>query len=211
MRHRVKSRKLSRTASHRKALMRNLASSLILHKRIRTTTAKAKELRGFIEPLITKARKGGLHNTRMVIDALKRREASTELLGAVVEAVGDRQGGYTRVIKIGQRPGDGAEMSMIEFVDFNESTTQRDLSRKEAKEVVDETPEEEAVEEQVEDAQVIEETEEAPKAEEEAEPKAEETAEAAAEETTDEAAEPKEEAEAPEEKADDSEKEEEKK
>lgn len=133
MRHQVKGRKLKRTASHRDALLRNLALSLILHKRIKTTVAKAKELRTFVEPLITKARKGDLNNKRLVMSELRSKEAGKALFGEVVEKIGDRKGGYTRVIKLGHRQGDAAEMAIVELVDFNAVINEAASSKKEAK------------------------------------------------------------------------------
>lgn len=120
MRHGNKTKHLSRSASHRKAMMANMASSLIEHKRINTTTAKAKALRGFIEPLVTKSKTDTTHNRRLVFAKLRNKQAVSELFRAVAPKVGDRPGGYTRVIKLGNRQGDNAEMAMIELVDFNE-------------------------------------------------------------------------------------------
>ncbi|AEW00714.1 50S ribosomal protein L17 [Niastella koreensis] len=120
MRHGDKINNLGRTASHRKALLKNLASELIKHKRINTTLAKAKALRTFIEPLVTKAKENTTHNRRVVFSYLQNKEAVTELFGAIAEKVGGRPGGYTRVIKLGIRVGDNAETAMIELVDFNE-------------------------------------------------------------------------------------------
>jgi large subunit ribosomal protein L17 len=120
MRHGVKLNHLGRTASHRKAMMSNMGSSLIKHKRITTTLAKAKALRLFIEPLITKSKNDTTHNRRTVFSYLKDKEAVTELFGAVSEKIADRPGGYTRIFKLGNRMGDNADMAMIELVDFNE-------------------------------------------------------------------------------------------
>ena len=120
MRHRVKGRKLNRTQSHRKALMKALASSLFRHKRIKTTLAKAKEARSFAEILITKARRNDLHSRRQVISALQDKEAANELFGDIIDKVGERPGGYTRVVKLGNRKGDAAEMAILELVDYNE-------------------------------------------------------------------------------------------
>jgi large subunit ribosomal protein L17 len=123
MRHGDKVNNLGRTASHRKALLSNLACSLIEHKRIVTTLAKAKSLRTYVEPLITKAKKDDTHNRRIVFSLLQSKEAVTELFGAISVKVGDRPGGYTRIIKLAPRMGDAAEMAMIELVDFNEVYT----------------------------------------------------------------------------------------
>jgi len=127
MRHGKKVNHLGRTASHRKALMRNMAISLIEHKRIVTTVAKAKALRKYIEPLVTKAKNADAENKesytharRVVFSYLQNKEAIKELFDEVVPKVGERPGGYTRILKLGNRPGDNAEMAFIEFVDFNE-------------------------------------------------------------------------------------------
>lgn len=120
MRHGKKFNHLGRTASHRKALLSNLAISLIEHKRINTTLAKAKELKKYVEPLVTKSKVDSTHNRRTVFAYLKSKEAVTELFREVAVKVGDRPGGYTRIIKTGNRLGDNAEMAMIELVDFNE-------------------------------------------------------------------------------------------
>ncbi|GBD87171.1 50S ribosomal protein L17 [bacterium BMS3Abin03] len=134
MRHRVKGRKLGRTASHRKATLSALATSLLRHKRIKTTLAKAKETRGYVERLITKARKGDLHSQRQVMDVLKDKEIVKELFAEIVPKVGDRPGGYTRVVKLGTRMGDGAEMAIIELVDYNDIATAKAEERKEERE-----------------------------------------------------------------------------
>lgn len=120
MRHGVKLNHLGRTASHRKAMLSNMASSLLKHKRITTTIAKAKALRVYVEPLITKAKSDSVHNRRTVFSYLRDKEAIKELFGPVAEKVADRPGGYTRILKIGNRMGDNAEMVMMELVDFNE-------------------------------------------------------------------------------------------
>ena len=120
MRHGDKINNLGRTASHRAALLSNLASQLIQHKRIVTTLAKAKVLRTYIEPLITKSKENTTHQRRVVFSYLQDKEAITELFGTVAEKVAGRPGGYTRIIKLGARAGDAAETAMIELVDFNE-------------------------------------------------------------------------------------------
>lgn len=120
MRHLVKGKKLSRDASQRKSLLRNQAASLIEHQRIKTTTAKAKELRRFIEPLITRAKEDTQHNRREVFSKLPNNEAVSKLFEEIGPMAADRPGGYTRVLKIGNRPGDSAEMSIIELVDYND-------------------------------------------------------------------------------------------
>ena len=120
MRHGDKINNLGRTASHRKALLNNLACELIAHKRIVTTLAKAKALRTFIEPLITKGKDNTTHQRRVVFSYLQDKEAIKELFGNVAEKVAGRPGGYTRIIKLGARPGENAETALIELVDFNE-------------------------------------------------------------------------------------------
>jgi len=120
MRHGKKHNHLSRTKAHRTALLRNLAIALIRHKRIKTTLAKAKALRVFIEPLVTKARQNTTHSRRIIFSYLQDKEATQELFGPVATKVGDRPGGYVRVLHTGFRQGDSAEMALIEFVDFNE-------------------------------------------------------------------------------------------
>lgn len=120
MRHGKKVNHLSRTKSHRKALMMNLSNALITHKRINTTLAKAKALRKHLEPLVTKAKNNTTHSRRVVFSYLQDKETVTELFGPVVEKVGGRPGGYLRIIKTGFRQGDAAEMAMIEFVDYND-------------------------------------------------------------------------------------------
>ncbi len=119
MRHGNKGNHLGRTMEHRRALLRNLSIALITHKRIQTTLAKAKELRRHVEPLITKSKTNTTHSRRVVFSYLQDKEAIKELFGTISAQVGDRPGGYTRVIRTGFRKGDGAEMAMIELVDFN--------------------------------------------------------------------------------------------
>ncbi|HLU51133.1 MAG TPA: 50S ribosomal protein L17 [Flavobacteriaceae bacterium] len=119
MRHGDKINNLGRTTAHRKALLSNLACQLIEHKRINTTLAKAKSLRTYVEPLITKAKNDTVHNRRLVFSKLQDKEAIKELFGAVSNKVADRPGGYTRIIKLQARMGDAADMAMIELVDFN--------------------------------------------------------------------------------------------
>ena len=121
MRHGKKIAHLGKTASHRKAMMANMASSLIEHKRINTTVAKAKALKKFVEPLITKAKSDTTHNRRVVFSALRNKYAVSELFRDIAEKVADRPGGYTRIIKVGSRLGDNASMALIELVDFNDT------------------------------------------------------------------------------------------
>jgi large subunit ribosomal protein L17 len=120
MRHGDKINNLSRTASHRKALLSNLAIQLITHKKIVTTLAKAKALRTYVEPLITKAKENTTHQRRIVFSYLQDKEAIVELFGNVATKIAGRPGGYTRIIKLGARVGDNAETALIELVDFNE-------------------------------------------------------------------------------------------
>jgi large subunit ribosomal protein L17 len=120
MRHRKSFNHLGRTSSHRKAMLSNMASSLILHKRITTTVAKAKALRSYVEPLLTKAKEDTTHSRRIVFSYLRDKYAITELFRNISGKIADRPGGYTRIIKLGTRQGDNAEMAMIELVDYNE-------------------------------------------------------------------------------------------
>lgn len=120
MRHGKKFNHLGRTTSHRKAMLSNMASSLVVHKRINTTVAKAKALKKYVEPLVTRSKVDSTHNRRMVFSHLQSKEAVTELFKEVSIKIGDRPGGYTRIIRTGNRLGDNAEMCMIELVDFNE-------------------------------------------------------------------------------------------
>ncbi|MEO0467999.1 MAG: 50S ribosomal protein L17 [Bacteroidota bacterium] len=177
MRHGKKFNHLGRKSAHRKAMLSNMASSLIEHKRITTTLAKAKALRKFVEPLITKAKDNTTHSRRVVFSYLQNKDAIKELFGPIASAVYDRPGGYTRILKLGPRPGDSAEMALIELVDFNELAPAKAASggkkkrRRRGKggagksqqkvapaveEAVVETPE--VVEEVIEDAAVVEET-----------------------------------------------------
>ena len=121
MRHGKKFNHLGRTADHRRAMLANLAISLIMHKRITTTLAKAKALKKYVEPLITKAKDDSTNSRRVVFSYLQNKEALKELFGVISEKVGDRPGGYTRVIKLGHRQGDAADIAFIELVDFDEN------------------------------------------------------------------------------------------
>ncbi|MBO4757090.1 MAG: 50S ribosomal protein L17 [Bacteroidales bacterium] len=121
MRHNKAINHLGRKSGHRKALLANMASSLILHKRINTTVAKAKALKSYVEPLITKSKEDSTHSRRVVFSYLKNKEAVSELFRTVAPKVADRPGGYTRVLHTGFRQGDAAEMALIELVDFNEA------------------------------------------------------------------------------------------
>ena len=113
---------MGRKSGHRKALLANMASSLIMHKRIETTLAKAKALRVYVEPLITKSKDDSTHSRRTVFAYLKQKEAVSELFRVIAPKIADRPGGYTRIIKTGFRQGDAADMAFIELVDFNEAT-----------------------------------------------------------------------------------------
>ena len=121
MRHGKKINHLGRTASHRKALLSNMAAALILRKRITTTVAKAKALKKYVEPLLTRSKEDTTHSRRMVFSYLQDKEPVKELFGNIADKIADRPGGYTRIIKLGMRQGDGAEMCMMELVDFNET------------------------------------------------------------------------------------------
>ena len=123
MRHNKNFNHLGRQAGHRKALMSNMASTLILHKRIETTEAKAKALKQFVEPLVTKSKEDTTHQRRVVFSYLKQKEAVAELFRAIAPKSAERPGGYTRILKTGFRLGDAADMCIIEFVDFNEAYT----------------------------------------------------------------------------------------
>jgi large subunit ribosomal protein L17 len=157
MRHGVRGRKLTRTASHKKALMRNMVTSLLKHKRIKTTLAKAKELRSYVEPIITKARKGDLHNQKLIMQFIKDKEVVKELLSEIVASIGDRQGGYTRIVRLGNRRGDGADAAMIELVDYNAIMNEKAKESQESKQKAkDEKSEKNR--QNVEDAKVVEES-----------------------------------------------------
>lgn len=123
MRHAKRINHLGRTASHREAMLSNMATSLIMHKRISTTLAKAKELRKYIEPLVTRSKNDTTHSRRTVFSYLKNKYAVTELFKEISQKIQSRPGGYTRILKTGFRQGDNAEMCIIEFVDYNETYT----------------------------------------------------------------------------------------
>ncbi len=136
MRHGKKVKKLNRTSSHRKALMSNLASSLIIHKQIRTTDAKAKELRRYAERLVTYAKKDNLHGRRLILKNIKgsnSKEITNILMHEIAPMYKDRKGGYTRIIKLGNRKNDNSLVSMIEFVDFKKSINEEDAIEEKAK------------------------------------------------------------------------------
>ena len=130
MRHRNKKIKLGRKKAHRSSMLANMACSLIEHKRINTTVTKAKALKRFIEPLVTKTKDDSTHNRRVVFKYLRNKESITELFRTISNKIGDRPGGYTRIIKLGKRMGDNADMALIEFVDFNELYSKSDSPKK---------------------------------------------------------------------------------
>jgi large subunit ribosomal protein L17 len=152
MRHQRVINHLGRTSSHRKAMLANMASSLILHKRITTTTAKAKALRTYVEPLITKSKEDSTHSRRMVFSYLKDKQAVAELFRDVSPKIAERPGGYTRILKIGNRIGDNADMCILELVDYNENmlgggeaakaktTRRKRTTKKKTEEVTEKTP-----------------------------------------------------------------------
>ena len=176
MRHGKKFNHLSRTSAHRKAMLANMACSLIEHKRIQTTLAKAKALRVYIEPLITKSKQDTTHSRRTVFSYLKQKEAITELFSDIATKIADRPGGYTRILKLSNRLGDNAQMAYIELVDYNQDYTTDKPTHKKARRTKKKTVE--AVAPVVEEAVVVEEAIEEVSAEEtvvEEEVKAEET------------------------------------
>lgn len=134
MRHGVKGRKLGRTASHRLATLKSLATSVLKYKRIKTTVAKAKEARGLVDKLITKAKKNDLHSRRLVAEFVNDKDVVKELFSEVVAKVGDRPGGYTRVVKLGRRLGDAAELAILELVDYNDVMNEKAVEHKEKRE-----------------------------------------------------------------------------
>ena len=148
MRHGKKFNHLGRKAAHRKAMLANMACSLIEHKRITTTLAKAKALRLYVEPLITKSKNDTTHSRRTVFSYLKQKEAITELFGDIAIKVADRPGGYTRILKLSNRLGDNAQMAFIELVDYNESyTTDKPQKKKTRRRAATKTTDESVVEE----------------------------------------------------------------
>jgi len=182
MRHGKKINHLGRTASHRNAMLSNMASSLITHKRINTTVAKAKSLQRYIEPLITKSKTDDTNNRRVVFSYLQDKEAVAELFREVAPKVADRPGGYTRIIKTGFRPGDSADMAMIELVDFNELYTSAKPEKKTRRSRRSSSKKEATTEVEVKDEVKVEEAPiEEPKAE-----ATEETPEATTEESSEE-------------------------
>ena len=130
MRHNKKFNHLGRTASHRDAMLSNMATSLIMHRRISTTTAKAKALKRYIEPLLTKAKMDTTHSRRVVFKELQSKEAVTELFREIAQKIANRPGGYTRILRTGFRQGDAAEMCIIELVDYNENMLKEKAAKK---------------------------------------------------------------------------------
>jgi len=159
MRHGKKFNHLGRTADHRRAMLANMAISLIMHKRITTTLAKAKALKKYVEPLITRSKDDSTNSRRVVFSYLQNKEALKELFGAVAQKVGDRPGGYTRIIKLGSRQGDAADIAFIELVDFDENMLKTAKAEKKTRRSRKAAPKAEATE-------AAPAVEEAPKAEE---------------------------------------------
>ena len=151
MRHRKKGRKLNRTASHKKAMLRNMANQLFEHKEIKTTTAKAKEARPTVERLITYAKKGNLHHRRLAFSFLRQKSSIKTLFDEIAPTFSDRQGGYTRVVKLGRRLGDGAPMSILQLVGFETlgDTVKKETKKKAQKNEVKSDESKTAVEETV--------------------------------------------------------------
>ena len=166
MRHNKNFNHLGRQAGHRKAMLSNMASSLILHKRIETTVAKAKAVQQFVEPLVTKSKEDTTHSRRVVFSYLKQKEAVAELFRTIAPKIAERLGGYTRILKTGFRLGDGADMCIIEFVDFNEAYTLgvAPAAATEAKPKTRRSRSKKATTDTVEDATVVETETTAPKA-----------------------------------------------
>ncbi len=171
MRHRVKGKKLGRKAAHRRATLRALSTALIKHKRIKTTVAKAKALRMFVEPLITKAKKDTVHSRRLIAREIHDKAVVQELFNEVIPKIGDRPGGYTRIVRLGNRVGDAAEMALIELVDYNDVTvTKPKKSKKKADKTEDKASgKSEQVKETAQEDKVAEEKPEETKAEEKSE------------------------------------------
>ena len=172
MRHNKNFNHLSRTADHRRAMLANMAISLIMHKRITTTLAKAKALKKYVEPLITRSKDDSTNSRRVVFSYLQNKEALKELFGAVAQKVGDRPGGYTRIIKLGTRQGDAAQVCFIELVDFDENMLKTPKAEKKTRRSRKAAPKAEAAPAEAPVAEEVK-AEEAPAAEAEEAPKAE--------------------------------------
>ncbi|MFT6716768.1 MAG: large subunit ribosomal protein L17, partial [Saprospiraceae bacterium] len=165
MRHGKKFNHLGRQKGHREAMLSNMATSLIIHKRINTTVAKAKALRKYVEPIITRSKVDSTHSRRVAFSYLQSKDAIKELFSSVASKIGERPGGYTRILRTGFRSGDSAEMCMIELVDFNDSMLDANSSKKKSrrrtkKKTSDTAPVAEKVEAAIEDAEVVEVAEE---------------------------------------------------
>ena len=154
MRHGKKFNHLGRTADHRRAMLANMAISLIMHKRITTTLAKAKALKKYVEPLITRSKDDSTNSRRVVFSYLQNKEALKELFGVVAQKVGDRPGGYTRIIKLGFRQGDAAEKAFIELVDFDENMLKTAKAEKKTRRSRKSAPKAEAAAPAVEEANI---------------------------------------------------------
>lgn len=157
MRHGVKGRKLGRTASHKAALLNALTTSLLKYKRIKTTEAKAKEARTFVEKLITKAKKNDLHVRRQVISFIKDKEVVKELFSEIIPKIGERPGGYTRVVKLGNRNGDAAAMAILELVDYNDVANKKAEEHKAKRELKAKSKADKKGSDAIEEATVVEE------------------------------------------------------
>lgn len=157
MRHSVKGRKLGRTASHRSALLNALTTSLLKYKRIRTTEAKAKEARTFVEKLITKAKKNDLHVRRQVMACINDKEVVKELFSEIIPKIGERPGGYTRVVKLGNRNGDAASMAILELVDYNDVANKKAEEHKAKRELKAKDKADKKSGSEIEEATVVEE------------------------------------------------------
>ncbi len=157
MRHSVKGRKLGRTASHRSALLNALTTSLLKHKRIKTTEAKAKEARTFVEKLITKAKKNDLHVRRQVMSLIHDKDVVNELFSEIIPKIGERPGGYTRVVKLGNRNGDAAAMAILELVDYNDVANKKAEENKAKRELKAKDKEDKKGSDSIEEATVVEE------------------------------------------------------
>lgn len=160
MRHNVKGRKLKRTASHRKALLNSLTTSLLKYKRIKTTEAKAKEARTFVEKLITKAKKNDLHVKRQVMTVVNDKDVFKELFSEIIPKIGERPGGYTRVVKLGNRIGDAAPMAILELVDYNDIANKKAEERKEKRDLKAKVKAEQKASQEAEEVPFVEEKDE---------------------------------------------------
>ena len=156
MNHNVKGRKLGRTASHRAELLNSLTTSLLKHKRIRTTEAKAKETRTFVEKLITKAKKNDLHARRQILSQIKDKDVVKELFDEIIPKIGERPGGYTRVVKLGNRLGDAAAMAVLELVDYNDVANKKAEEQKAKRDLKSKDKEAKKADNNIQEATVLE-------------------------------------------------------